>query len=139
MQISTLLYVSQLALDAPVDAVASITRQARVRNEQDGVTGLLMFDGANFAQMIEGPADAISDLVERIRNDRRHRSIEVLSFGTRPWARRFADWKLGYLAVESEDQSIERLRGLRDTGAWAAFDVIAQHLDVGVASALPFR
>jgi hypothetical protein len=41
------------------------------------VTGLLVFDGRRFLQIIEGAEEAIDSLVERLRRDPRHSAFEV--------------------------------------------------------------
>ena len=106
----TLLYVSDLADEAPPSVVAAITKRARANNRQYGIQGLLIFDGARFAQMLEGPAPAIDELLEKIGADQRHVNMRVLSLREHPDADRFAGWELGFLWIEDDErEGIARL------------------------------
>lgn len=135
--LSTLVYVSELADSASTDAVAAIARQARVRNAADGVTGLLAFDGHSFAQLVEGSADRIADLWQRVRRDRRHDRIELLFQDAADVARRFPSWGLGYLLLEDDGSGIASLRGSHGDAAVRMFLALARDLDAEVGEALP--
>lgn len=109
------LYLSTLAPGAPLKTVADIAARARPANEAADITGLLVFDGMQFCQHIEGPRKAVLALTERIRQDTRHVDVDILYHG--PLAqRRFRCFGLGYTAVEEVDV----LPLLRDVGAEAA-------------------
>jgi len=63
------------------------------QNDRHGVTGLLVFDGLRFAQLIEGPEAGLSHIIDRITRDPRHEQILVRYRG--PTAeRQFAGWAL---------------------------------------------
>ncbi len=67
------------AEDATGD-VAELLRVARINNAQTGVTGVLLFDGKNFLQAIEGGIDDVEVLFENIACDLRHEEIELIEF-----------------------------------------------------------
>ena len=68
-----------VASDSLVEAdVLDILRKSQVRNNQAGISGILLFHGRRFLQFIEGPAGEVERLVERIGQDPRHREIRVL-------------------------------------------------------------
>ena len=69
--------------------MAEICEESRGNNERDRVTGVLVFDGHDFCQFVEGPQAAVSGLRERLERDSRHRHMRVLQFGRSPWPRRF--------------------------------------------------
>ena len=54
-----LLFVSSLAPGAAPDTVITIARQARRNNARTGITGLLVFDGKYFAQLMENSTEAV--------------------------------------------------------------------------------
>ncbi len=56
-----------LTQNLPPATVGSIVTQARARNAQHSITGLLVFDGMRFCQHLEGPQRAVETLMERIR------------------------------------------------------------------------
>lgn len=77
MRLKSLAHTSRAQLDMSDGDMTAIHQSARHYNALDGVTGLLMFDGVRFLQIIEGAEDAIDSLVERLRRDPRHSSFEV--------------------------------------------------------------
>lgn len=79
-----------------VREIRDILERSRKRNERGAVTGALLFNGSHFAQHIEGPFDAVSDVFARIERDGRHTDIFVLH---RDWARvrKFARWSMAFL------------------------------------------
>jgi hypothetical protein len=50
---------------------------------------------ANFAQILEGPPDAIAELKRCIQADNRHSDIRTIEIGQLK-TRRFSDWSLAY-------------------------------------------
>lgn len=143
---AAVLYVSRLAPDRGPDAVDRLAEEARVRNERDRITGLLMFDGQSFAQWLEGPSKAIDRLLQRLRADRRHRQMDVLWFESPGLGRRFPNWHLGYLPIDPEVGGIERLRGRRGADAMLLFGELNReigrvhrwHQSRGAGWAMPF-
>ena len=100
MRLKTLTYTSRARLDLRDDELSDIHQTARHLNALDGVTGLLLFDGSRFLQIIEGSEGAIDNLVERLRLDRRHSAFEVRDerFVDR---RSFEDWSMELLRVSA--------------------------------------
>jgi len=115
----SLLYVSRMALPQ-ADEVDRICRQSQANNRRDGITGLLVFDGAAFCQLVEGPQAALAELRQRLERDRRHVDMRVLHFGPAP-ARRFPSWRLGYAFVADAD-AIETVQRAGSESALQAFE-----------------
>ena len=100
LRLKTLTYTSRARLDLADKDLGDIHETARHLNALEGVTGLLLFDGARFLQIIEGGEEAIDALVERLRRDRRHSAFEVRD--ERLVERRsFADWSMELLRVSA--------------------------------------
>ena len=129
------LYVSRVAPGlAEAKTVASITRQARVHNAIAGITGVLVFDGESFAQLVEGIPPSIVDLHHRILRDERHRDVQTLWFGEAGVEREYPGWELGYLLSEDNaSMQIDRLRGLGEREALDAFREMVAALDTAGA------
>ncbi|EKK5196004.1 diguanylate phosphodiesterase [Cronobacter sakazakii] len=70
--LSTLIYRSRLKSDIDQASLQAIVRQAQTRNAQMQVSGILVFDGHQFLQVLEGPLHAVEALFERISQDERH-------------------------------------------------------------------
>lgn len=122
------LYVSTLAPEQPLSVVAEIAGRARQVNGELDITGLLIFDGQRFCQQLEGPKKVVLKLIERIRNDPRHVSVEVLHHG--PLAgRRFQNFSLAFSTVEDVD-ALARLERLDGDAALAAFNTVCNELEL---------
>ncbi len=75
--------------------IAALLIQARRNNQRDGLTGALIFNGHNFLQLLEGPADKLDACLAAIRQDSRHSGmIEIRRREIDE--RAFADWSLMY-------------------------------------------
>lgn len=93
MRLKTLTYTSRARLDLGDEDIATIHETARHLNALDGISGLLLFDGSRFLQIVEGAEDAIDNLVERLRMDPRHSAFELRD--ERYVERRsFPDWSM---------------------------------------------
>ena len=94
-----LIYVSRSTIDlgsgCAADSINDIVTAARINNPKHGITGALLFDDVFFAQMLEGPKQAVEMSFQSIGRDPRHRNVTVLSFETAT-CRRFAEWSMAY-------------------------------------------
>jgi len=97
MGIRCLLYVSESCLRWPDDAreVDDIVEVARTRNDALDLTGALIYTRTHFAQVLEGSAEAIAEVMTSIRADARHRNINIVSDDAIE-ARYFPDWSMAY-------------------------------------------
>ncbi len=132
-----LLFVSALASDASSDAVVTIARQARRNNALNGITGLLVFDGECFAQLMEGPADAVVRVADLMKSDRRHDGMEILHSAPTSNPRRFPGWRLGYLVMDLQEFGLQSLRGQRGPAALESFYFMLPALDIAHGEAIP--
>ncbi|MEO7365316.1 MAG: BLUF domain-containing protein [Sphingomicrobium sp.] len=113
MTFKSLTYTSFARLDLTGEDLTAIYRTARDLNALDGVTGLLIFNGTHFLQIVEGSRTAIDELVERLRRDRRHSGFEVRD-ERQIEVRSFPDWSMELARVtssyfEARDSIAERL------------------------------
>ena len=97
----SLTYTSRAKLDLAAHELVAIHHTARHCNALDGITGLLIFNGVTFLQTIEGAEDAIASLLERLRHDPRHSSLEVRD-RRRVEERQFPDWSMELIRVDTD-------------------------------------
>jgi PAS domain S-box-containing protein len=71
----------------------ALREESRRNNERLGVTGMLLYRGGNFLQVLEGGERAVSDLYRRIRADRRHRGCHAFLSCAKRW-RMFPGWTM---------------------------------------------
>jgi Sensors of blue-light using FAD len=100
MHFTSVTYTSLARLDLQESDLEDIHRTARERNALDGVTGLLVFNGTHFLQIVEGSEEAIDDLVERLRKDPRHTGFEVRD-RRKIDSRSFPDWSMELVRVRA--------------------------------------
>ena len=98
--LKTLSYTSRARFDLSEDELRDIHQTARHFNALDGITGLLVFDGSRFMQIIEGAEEAIDTLVERLRQDDRHTAFEVRDERLVE-GRSFPDWSMELVRVNA--------------------------------------
>jgi hypothetical protein len=100
MSLKSLTYTSLARLDLEASDLEAIHRTAREINALEGITGLLIFNGTHFLQIIEGAPAAIDDLVERLRRDPRHSGLEVRD-ERQIDQRSFPDWSMELARVSA--------------------------------------
>ena len=124
-----ILYISTLAPDTPISAIAKISRHARAANNTQQVTGLLVFDGIRFCQQFEGNKQQTMLLIEKIKRDSRHTNVEILHHGELA-ERRFRTFSTGYSIVDDVD-ALEALKQLEGLPAVQALLKLAPSVDIG--------
>ncbi len=100
MSLKSLTYTSLAQLDLTATDLEDIHRTARAGNGLNGITGLLIFNGTHFLQVIEGGADAIDSLVDALRRDRRHTGFEIRDISHID-LRSFPDWSMELVKIEA--------------------------------------
>ncbi|HTG37550.1 BLUF domain-containing protein [Sphingomonas sp.] len=74
-----LIYVSSATQVMDQREVDGILRVSRRNNARDHLTGMLYADERRFLQVLEGEDAAVATTIERIKADKRHRALVVLS------------------------------------------------------------
>ncbi|MGJ7510607.1 BLUF domain-containing protein [Variovorax sp. GT1P44] len=112
MHLREILYSSLLAPHQPTAVVGQFVTRARLRNAENGITGLLVFDGMRFCQHFEGPAEQVAALMRLLEADRRHEEVNVLYEGPLQ-QRRYQRFELGFAEVDDHDDlaDISVMRG----------------------------
>lgn len=87
---------------APFDekALRELAEHAQRRNRELGVTGYLYFEQRQFIQYIEGPDEAVTALMQRIADDRRH-DVRITIHDRHVEQRRFPDWSMRHITNAS--------------------------------------
>jgi hypothetical protein len=60
---------------------------------------MLLYDDGSFLQVLEGPRQAVETLFEKIKADRRHEQIVLLS-SREIEEREFSDWQMGFVRLD---------------------------------------
>lgn len=91
--ITSLIYVSTAQAGLGLDDFMDILTVAQRNNRRFGITGLLVFNGTNFMQCLEGDRSSTNDRLHQISADERHSGLVVLSRTELP-NRQFTGWHM---------------------------------------------
>lgn len=86
--LSTLIYRSQLAGSVSPEKLKVLVERASSKNAEAEVTGILLYDGLHFFQVLEGKVENVNSVFQRICRDQRHFNLIELLRDYAP-ARRF--------------------------------------------------
>ncbi len=100
-----------------------IVAMAQARNQRDGITGVLRYDGAYFLQVLEGPRAAVQATMGRILRDPRHGDVRITSQG--PLARRdFGTWTMALVTDHEVSVAQQRNPHLLDVHPYRVAEVV---------------
>lgn len=94
-------YLSATSVRWTPAALEELLEQSRTSNADVEVTGVLLYSGGSFIQTLEGPEDAVDDVMARVQADPRHTGVEVLR-RDEVAARSFAGWSMGFRQLPAE-------------------------------------
>lgn len=137
--ITSLIYVSTARPGLDQSDVLAIRAAAQRNNQRSGVTGLILFNGFNFMQCIEGERSAARDCLHRIERDDRHSGMTIVSNEERS-SRQFAEWRMAgqYLPLQSDQEKTDLVDLLlRESVADATRNLFQSFLSIGVKAPHP--
>ena len=103
--IKFILYVSEVADHCGDRETTEILKTSRSNNAKNSVTGMLVRKKKEFLQFIEGPAEIVDALYDKIKVDDRHRSVKIVEQGMAE-DRVFFDWEMGF----ADEQNVQPLQ-----------------------------
>jgi adenylate cyclase len=106
-------YVSRFARPLATGDVEALATRAARKNEQLGLSGMLVTTGRLFLQVLEGPAEQVDRMYERILKDDRHTDVLLLSAEDDVPERMFPDWHMPVIDLDkNSDLRLEPLRAM---------------------------
>jgi hypothetical protein len=91
--IQQLIYVSTASDSYGASVMRDVQASSARNNVPANISGLLLFDGMRFLQVLEGPARAVRERYAHILKDSRHFGVSVVSKKNVP-ARSFGNWAM---------------------------------------------
>ena len=98
----SLIYVSTSVKLLNDEELLDILKASRENNSSRDVTGLLLYKGGNFMQVLEGPDDVVEALYEMIKTDPRHKDVFVLS-REQISNRQFPAWEMAFQNLDNPE------------------------------------
>ena len=96
-------YISTAIQGLTENDYQDILAKARKNNVAQGVTGLLIVKGEFFAQALEGEKENVMALFEKIKQDRRHFRVVIISREDVE-ERIFSNWEMGFRDIGLSDE-----------------------------------
>lgn len=90
-----LIYVSTAVTPMSSAELEDLLVQARARNQENRITGMLLYRAGYFMQVLEGDEERVTKVFSDVERDRRHKSVDVLRAEYIPH-RDFPDWSMGF-------------------------------------------
>lgn len=103
-----LVYVSSAIKPFDNDELIALLTRAREKNARLNITGMLLYKGGNFMQVLEGEEAPVRALFDVINADPRHRGTEVM-LEEEIDQRVFGDWSMGFRNLA--DPEVQNLPG----------------------------
>lgn len=97
-----LCYTSKAVSDMQREDLVDLLTVSRRKNEALGITGLLLYSGDQFIQLLEGDEDEVRKLYGLICRDERHRDIALI-YEAHVEARECPDWSMGFQALPDSE------------------------------------
>jgi hypothetical protein len=111
-----LIYSSRAVFDFTQDELVELLSISRTNNRQGEISGMLLYCGQSFLQMLEGQDDAVDTTFARIESDDRHSDVRLL-MNAQVSERTFPDWSMGFEQLDDEDLA-EQLEGYTPEGEY---------------------
>jgi hypothetical protein len=101
-------YVSKASIEFGTSDLVKLLIDARNFNQSNEITGILIFENNRFLQVIEGMAETIESLYQKIVDDGRHHDVNMIA-STQLDARRFPKWTMAF--AEPGSLAVSHFRG----------------------------
>ncbi len=129
MPLVHLIYVSTASENMSDDALDEILGAAVRNNKPRHITGMLLYAGGDFMQVLEGDESQVDEIFSRIENDPRHSQVMVITKELIA-KRDFSDWSMRFRRLVEHDE--------KDHPGWApyfssGFDAQTMEAEPGVA------
>ena len=100
--LSQVLYLSRATEPMSKSDLSALLEEIRERNERKEITGLLLYGGQHFYQILEGARSAVTTTYAEIEGDRRHTDITRIAIRAVA-ERKFPRWWMGFQSLNPEE------------------------------------
>lgn len=107
----SLIYASTATKLFTQQELVELLETSQKNNVKTDITGMLLYRGGNFIQVIEGEPDAVLELYEIIKEDPRHKDVTLLSKDPIK-NRQFPNWSMGFRNIDQ--MTVAELQGFTD-------------------------
>ncbi len=97
-----LIYASQANQPLTLAEVVGLLETSRANNARTGISGLLMYCGESFLQVLEGPPEGVDATYQRIQADPRHCELRLLARVVIS-RRKYREWSMGFKVLDEHE------------------------------------
>ena len=101
-----LVYFSSANPDLTSTGIANILNTARNFNSENNISGCLIYSNNEFLQILEGDKEIVQDLFTRIKKDKRHRNVILLTENSKE-ERMFPKWDMAFHDFNSDKECFD--------------------------------
>ena len=95
----SLIYASRSTESFHEHEIPDLLQQVRIANAKQQITGMLLYIGGSFLQILEGPPELIDGMFSKISADKRHTQLRLIA--TEPLAERaFEGWTMMHKTLD---------------------------------------
>jgi uncharacterized membrane protein (DUF373 family) len=115
-------YISTPTRPMTTDDLMDILNNARLNNVCIGVSGMLLYTGTEFIQILEGEEKVVEELLDTIKKDPRHRDFRIIE-KKKITTREYAEWTMGFKRIDRDDlRDVPGLNKFFDTDLGGSID-----------------
>jgi len=115
-------YISTPTRPMTTDDLMDILNNARLNNVCIGVSGMLLYTGTEFIQILEGEEKVVEELLDTIKKDPRHRDFRIIE-KKKITKREYAEWTMGFKRIDRDDlRDVPGLNKFFDTDLGGSID-----------------
>ena len=98
--LTSLIYISSATHEMDDAELDQLLAEARAENLALNISGMLLYSGGTFMQVLEGEEDVVLRLYAQIINDPRHKNVTLIE-RLETEIRCFPDWSMGFRRISS--------------------------------------
>jgi hypothetical protein len=109
-ELHALVYVSTATTMLSLADIEHLLTCAQKHNQEEDITGVLLYDAGNFMQYLEGPLANLMRVYQVIKNSSKHHGIvELLNWKINE--REFPDWAMAFRSVNALGMTLPNAHG----------------------------
>jgi hypothetical protein len=95
----SLIYVSRSAESFHEHEIPDLLQQIRIANAKQQITGMLLYIGGSFLQVLEGPPELVDAVFSKLHTDKRHIQLRLIAREPLP-DRAFEGWTMMHKTLD---------------------------------------
>jgi len=97
--LTSLIYASRSTESFHEHEIPELLQQVRIANAKQQITGMLLYIGGSFLQVLEGPPDLVDAVFAKLHTDKRHTELRLIANEHLP-ERAFEGWTMMHKTLD---------------------------------------